>query len=527
MRRVLASAIALLALAPYAWGQSVTKICLPRVLPNGVGSCVDVTTTNPFPVNATVTASSAATAASTLPTISAGAGPFYQSLGGSLYVQPVFGTSVGGGTQVDATHGLPVNVVAGGGSGGTSSSFAAAFPATGTAIGVKNGLNMVNLSADGSSNLNVDLATALPSGANTIGAVTQASGPWTTNQTQIGSAAYALGSALSAASAPVVIASDQAAVAVKQATAASLNATVVGTGTFAVQDSTTETNTGTIAGAVSAAVMQSNTKQVNGVTTLTGAGVVGTGSQRVAVGQDTTTIAGSAPGTAGTASSNVVTVQGIASMTAVKVDGSSVTQPVSGTVTSNQGTANATPWNDNVVQFGGNAVATGTGVGGSGVPRVTVSNDSKMLVWDSTNTATVKAASTSPATTDTALVAAISPNPAPVCTGVININQTSTTDVHTFTNIGYICAVMLISATAQNIGIDEGTGTTCETSGTALIGVSATATATPSLAVAANGGFSSVAASPWLKLQASADHLCVLQSGAGNVSGTITYADHP
>lgn len=40
-------------------------------------------------------------------------------------------------------------------------------------------------------------------------------------------------------------------------------------------------------------------------------------------------------GTAGTASSDVITIQGIASMTAVKVDGSGVTQPVSGTVTAN------------------------------------------------------------------------------------------------------------------------------------------------------------------------------------------------
>src|SRR5690348_11412545 len=37
-------------------------------------------------------------------------------------------------------------------------------------------------------------------------------------------------------------------------------------------------------------------------------------------------------GTAGTASADVITIQGIASMTAVKVDGSAVTQPVSGTV---------------------------------------------------------------------------------------------------------------------------------------------------------------------------------------------------
>ena len=62
-----------------------------------------------------------------------------------------------------------------------------------------------------------------------------------------------------------------------------------------------------------------NVAQVNGVTALTGAGATGTGAQRVTTAQDTTTIAGSAPGTAGTASANVVSVQGAASMTPVQV----------------------------------------------------------------------------------------------------------------------------------------------------------------------------------------------------------------
>jgi hypothetical protein len=56
-------------------------------------------------------------------------------------------------------------------------------------------------------------------------------------------------------------------------------------------------------------------------------------------------------GTAGTASSDVITVQGIAGATAVKVDGSASTQPVSGTVTANQGGA---PW-----------TVTGTGTAGT------------------------------------------------------------------------------------------------------------------------------------------------------------------
>lgn len=82
-------------------------------------------------------------------------------------------------------------------------------------------------------------------------------------------------------------------------------------------------------------------------------------------------------GTAGTASSDVITVQGIASMTALKVDGSAVTQPVSGTISI---TANSAV---NVAQFGGTNIATGTGAGGAGIPRVTVSNDSNVLATQS------------------------------------------------------------------------------------------------------------------------------------------------
>ncbi len=66
-------------------------------------------------VNATVTANATTTftAASTLPTIGAGAGAAaYESLGGAPYSQPVFGSASGGGTQVDSTHGLPVDVKA-------------------------------------------------------------------------------------------------------------------------------------------------------------------------------------------------------------------------------------------------------------------------------------------------------------------------------------------------------------------------------------------------------------------------------
>lgn len=64
-----------------------------------------------------------------------------------------------------------------------------------------------------------------------------------------------------------------------------------------------------------------NVNQINGVTVLAGTGAQGAGAQRVTVATDTATIAGSAPGMAGTASTNVLSVQGIASMTPLQTVG--------------------------------------------------------------------------------------------------------------------------------------------------------------------------------------------------------------
>jgi hypothetical protein len=70
------------------------------------------------------------------------------------------------------------------------------------------------------------------------------------------------------------------------------------------------------------------------------------------------------------------------------VDGSGVTQPVSGTVTTTP-PANAST---NVAQFGGTNVSTGTGAGGAGIPRVTISNDSSLAANQSVNLNQVGAA---------------------------------------------------------------------------------------------------------------------------------------
>lgn len=309
-----------------------------------------------------------------------------------LYCQQTAG---GAFVPVSLTNPCPVT----GGTGGTSSSFGAAFPGTGTAIGAKNGANMVFLAADGSNNLdincqvgcsggstnnnadgvatqagngqsisylygfngatfdrlrvdgsknlNVNLQTAIPAGANVIGAVTQ-SGGWTVTAnagTNLNTSALALETGGNLATiGGSKIAQEATTSGVKGAEAFGCVTTAKPTYTtlksdcisldlnglqrMSLADTPSNTNNLNVNLAASAATvtvsatnLSTNLAQVNGVTTLTGAGAVGTGSARVAVGQDTSTIAGSAVGTAGSASANVVTVQGIASMTPLIAQG--------------------------------------------------------------------------------------------------------------------------------------------------------------------------------------------------------------
>jgi hypothetical protein len=104
----------------------------------------------------------------------------------------------------------------------------------------------------------------------------------------------------------------------------------------------------------------------------------------------------------------------VTAASALKVDGSAVTQPVSGTVTSNQGTAAALAgaWPVKVTD-GTNTMPTMDVASRAGFQKIT----------DGTNTAAVKAASTAAVATDPALVVAISPNNTVAVSGTITANQ--------------------------------------------------------------------------------------------------------
>lgn len=212
------------------------------------------------------------------------------------------------------------------------------------------------------------------------------------------------------------------------------------------------------------------------------------------------------PGTAGTANSAVSSIQGIAGMTPVKVDGSGVTQPVS---------AASLP-----------------------LPSGAAT---------SANQSAVKAASTQAASTDTSQVVQLNPNqpnlttPLNVniaqqggatkvqdpCQGaagsvkVINLTASASSITGTSGKQTYICSMNIITGTAQNIAMVEGTGTVCATG---IAGMAGGTTAATGWNFAANGGFTIGSGGYWIFATATlADNVCFLLSSTGQTSGAIRY----
>jgi hypothetical protein len=174
----------------------------------------------------------------------------------------------------------------------------------------------------------------------------------------------------------------------------------------------------------------------------------------------------------------------------------------------------------NVAQMNGVAVTMNNGVAGTGVQRVAVASDNSNapgIGGSATGSAVPSAARYIAGNADGNLTGAI------FCNHWTAVNQTASTQIITgaASKQTYICNVFLFSATAQNINIVEGTGTTCATGTAGMLG-GATAATGPNLA--ANQGFVLPASTvPWLKTATAADNVCLLQSGTGQVSGVIVW----
>jgi hypothetical protein len=287
-------------------------------------------------------------------------------------------------------------------------------------------------------------------------------------------------------------------------------------------------------------VASQNTAQVNGVTTLTGAGATGTGSQRTTTAQDTTTIAGSAPGTAGTPSANVISIQGVPGGTAQPISAASLPLPTGamqqtgGTVGIVAGTAiigkagidQTTPGTTNGVQ-----VLTGST---TAVTQATASNLNATVVGAGTagspsgGIATVQGAASM-----TPLL--VTPSaPADPCFASLKSYadfESTSSGGSIITAVSakkaYICSISILTSVGANVSIIEGTGSSVCTGGTPSGDFLNTGTtAANGGAFAANGGIAQGGGMGTVFANATANqNTCVLftTSGTPQVNVHVSY----
>lgn len=259
---------------------------------------------------------------------------------------------------------------------------------------------------------------------------------------------------------------------VTQATAASLNATVVGTGTFAVQ------------------AAQSGTWNI---TNISGTVSLPTGASTAAKQP--------ALGTAGTASTDVITIQGIASMTPLLV-----------TPAANSAINNA--------QINGVTILAGNGVTGTGSQRVTIASDNTAI-------AGVGAVATgaAPPTNAIYLGANASGATGGLVAGLIQCDQKAIYDASTNGSTElvaltsgrsiYICGKTFFAAGTVNVKLIYGTGTACATGATNL---------TPAYQFTAQVGLVEAVSFYRGSKTASANALCINTSAGVAVQAEVYYS---
>jgi hypothetical protein len=112
----------------------------------------------------------------------------------------------------------------------------------------------------------------------------------------------------------------------------------------------------------------------------------------------------------------------------------------------------------------------------------------------------------------------------------VSIDQTTGTEVvnGTASERIYICSVTLHTATAQNIAWVTGTGSVCATSIEGIPGINGGTTAGEGNNMVAGGQYVlNYNPMGWGKTQADDENVCILQSGAGQVSGGFSYVSIP
>ncbi|MBV9075651.1 MAG: hypothetical protein JOZ10_18665 [Acidobacteria bacterium] len=219
------------------------------------------------------------------------------------------------------------------------------------------------------------------------------------------------------------------------------------------------------------------------------------------------------------------------------------TATVSGTVTANQGgtwtvqpgnTANTTPWLATINQAGNSATVTASNalkVDGSAVTQpisgtVTANAGSGTFAVSESTLDGAIASSVLQANVKQIGGTAVVADPCQANTKTyVSINQTAKTRLITGTASKkiYVCSLNLVTATAQNIAVIEGTGTTCGTGAAGVQGFGGSAAAT-GWNLAANSGLAYGGGGFAIGAEGTAaDDLCLDQSGTGQVSGGLSY----
>jgi hypothetical protein len=107
----------------------------------------------------------------------------------------------------------------------------------------------------------------------------------------------------------------------------------------------------------------------------------------------------------------------------------------------------------------------------------------------------------------------------------VSITQTANTQLITGTASEriYICSLHLVTATAQNVALVDGTGTTCATGVAGVEGFGGSTAATGWNLAANSGLVLPSGQNPYGRTTTNQDNVCLLQSGAGQVSGGLSY----
>lgn len=263
------------------------------------------------------------------------------------------------GTNAVGTVGNPlsVNVISGGGSNASVGTTGTPAPASATQVGGSDGTNLQSLQVDGSKNLKIVVNAALPAGTNVIGHVINDA-----SSAVIGHVVTDTGSTTAVTALPAIPAGSNNIGGVELIDSAGTNkASISAAGAVKVDGSAV-------------------TQPVSGSVTATQA--TGTNLHVVVDSAPTTAVTLPAGQAVELLDSGGTNKASISAAGALKIDGSAVTQPISGTVTDNQGTAaaNTAGW---PVTAGGIAESTAawtSATGGNTALTLTVTGYSTVVV---------------------------------------------------------------------------------------------------------------------------------------------------